>query len=297
MNTELKKFDSLIDQSHIQKVANDCWIIGKNPKHLLSIMIHGNETLGLHLINYLLEQPSQKPFGLILGNREATLINKRFVERDLNRSFLEKNNEKFEENRAKEIETFASTFQYVLDIHQTSHDSEREFFLCRNHKESLQMAEIFPSSPLVFLREPKMSSEGEGFGSFALKNSLPFLTVELGKMGFNQDYFDKGLEIIHNFLDFEGEVQSINLERSCYLFSKKVIKQSEDDLLVSGLTNLQPVSKGKNLLKNREFLCPIEGYTLFPKYGDYQKFSIDLCQILEKKKLKDVVSDDILKPN
>ncbi len=295
MNKELQKFDSLIEQPHVLKVGNDCWVVGEDPKHLLSIMIHGNEILGLHLINDLLENPPSVSFGLVLGNRQATMMNKRFFQRDLNRSFLEKGTSKLEERRAKEIESFARRFEYILDIHQTSNDAASEFFLCRHHKESLQMSQIFSDSPLVFLKESKMSSEGEGFGSFALAESLPFLTVELGKMGFDPEYFKKGQKVIQEFLTYKGENLQIDSERDAYIFSHKVIKENEDDHLIEGIINFQFLNQGLNMLKEREYRCPIDGYALFPKYGEYQKFSIDLCQILEKKKLKDVVDDHILK--
>lgn len=297
MSTLIKEFDQICSELESQKIisraGHDFWTFGNKPKHLLSILIHGNETLGISLINDFLNKIKSKEkvtsFGFLLGNRQAGLANKRFIGRDLNRSFLTESNDHGEEKRAKEIQEYSKQFEFILDIHQTSHTSEKEFFLCRNHSPSLEMAEIFHESPLVFLKEAKMSSEGEGFGSFCLEESIHFLTVELGKMGFQQNFFDLGKDIINKFLKYTGKKKEINLSRDSYVFSHTIHKRNESDHLIPGLVNFQKIKKGTALLQDGTGISPIDGYTLFPKYGEYQKFSKDLCQILEKKKLEDVI--------
>lgn len=96
---------------------------------------HGNERTGVTLVQHWLQSPAEvqrKSFTtqLLLANQEAIQKNVRFIDRDLNRSFLpqqssDKTFETYESSRAREI---AATLQsgihgkrtFAIDLHTTT---------------------------------------------------------------------------------------------------------------------------------------------------------------------------------
>ena len=101
----------------------------------ISAIIHGNEVIGLYLINEILECIYNKKFKLkinlliSLGNINAFLLQKRFVIKDMNRLFMtskkSKNELKIpEEHRAWDLEHMILSLpkppRAIFDIHQTA---------------------------------------------------------------------------------------------------------------------------------------------------------------------------------
>ena len=85
---------------------------------LISGLIHGDEVIGIEIINSLLRRLSSKEIscainlGFLLGNVEAARQSKRYLEEDLNRSFGLKRIDKIEEKRAREI----SKIRFVVTV-------------------------------------------------------------------------------------------------------------------------------------------------------------------------------------
>lgn len=81
--------------------------------------LHGNEPLGLEVVERLQKKPIPG-ITAIIGNPEALKQNRRFAESDLNRVFPGKENGNVEERRAVEIMKVADGFDLVLDFHNTT---------------------------------------------------------------------------------------------------------------------------------------------------------------------------------
>jgi len=79
--------------------------------------MHGNEPLGIDIVERLLSQPI-KNVTAVIANAEAKQQNKRFTNTDLNRSFPG-DEKSYEGQRAKELLELCKDFDLVLDFHNT----------------------------------------------------------------------------------------------------------------------------------------------------------------------------------
>ncbi|MFZ3010095.1 MAG: succinylglutamate desuccinylase/aspartoacylase family protein [Candidatus Microsaccharimonas sp.] len=79
--------------------------------------MHGNEPLGIDIVQRLLSQP-MKNVTAIIANADAKQQNKRFTNTDLNRSFPG-DEKSYEGQRAKELLELCKDFDLVLDFHNT----------------------------------------------------------------------------------------------------------------------------------------------------------------------------------
>lgn len=79
--------------------------------------MHGNEPLGIDIVQQLSTQPISNVTGVI-ANTQAIKVNRRFTNADLNRSFPG-GTDSYEERRAKEFLELCKDFDLVLDFHNT----------------------------------------------------------------------------------------------------------------------------------------------------------------------------------
>lgn len=79
---------------------------------------HGNEMLGIQLVQLLKERPI-KGVTAMIANPCAVEQNRRYIESDLNRSFGSLYLGTYETNRAAELRQIISNYDVVLDLHNT----------------------------------------------------------------------------------------------------------------------------------------------------------------------------------
>ena len=114
----------------------------------LMAVTHGDEVGGIGVLNKFLDkielEAVKLPFtmNLLLGNPWASQKNKRFLERDLNRSFARATQTCHEEKRAKELEPILRETKYLVDFHQTIEPSRKSFFTYLHS--SLLLSRSFP---------------------------------------------------------------------------------------------------------------------------------------------------------
>jgi hypothetical protein len=87
-------------------------------KILVIVGLHGNEPLGIEVVQELQKNPVPGVTA-IFGNPAAIRTDSRFIEKDLNRVFPGKSNGNVEERRALEIIKIARGCDIVLDFHNT----------------------------------------------------------------------------------------------------------------------------------------------------------------------------------
>ena len=80
--------------------------------------MHGNELLGLEIVNMFIKKPVNG-VDVIVANEEATRANSRFTGKDLNRSFPGDGRSTYEDKRAQELLGLAKQYDVVLDFHNT----------------------------------------------------------------------------------------------------------------------------------------------------------------------------------
>jgi succinylglutamate desuccinylase len=284
----------------------------------ISALIHGNEVIGLYIVNEILEQILSKTLKLkinlliSLGNVSAFLLNKRFMIRDMNRLFMISHKNKSdlslpEEHRAYELETLIANLpippRAIFDIHQTTAPSESPFMMVREHASTLKWwQEIYSNWPLIYYPKGNMFSiEGASLSTYCVEKNIPEITIELGMTGIDGTIYAQAMQIINTMLMRPKQywrdelAQDKNAEHGCHAILEKhadrvfvesevIQKLSPSHELVSGWKNLTFLKKGSHYANHNDqkILTSADAYIMFPKYGDYQKNSLELCRFLRK---------------
>jgi len=99
--------------------------------------MHGNEPLGIGLVELFKESP-QKNVEAVIANEKAVKINSRFVKSDLNRSFPGNSRSyDWETKRSAELLGLCREFDLVLDFHNTHCPNNDCSFLGESAKDNL----------------------------------------------------------------------------------------------------------------------------------------------------------------
>lgn len=127
------------------------------PTTLIVGHVHWDEVVWTHIINHFETIVSKNHFKwkfiVLHANINATNVNKRFIDIDLNRSFGEDLDESLcEVKRAKEIKSFFTDnnikVNYVFDFHSTPTKSD-PMLICTNNENSLILAKKFNINKLI----------------------------------------------------------------------------------------------------------------------------------------------------
>lgn len=95
---------------------------GKQPGPTVTVLggVHGNETVGVQIVHDLLQEEVQKgTLQLALGNLSAITAGKRFIDKDLNRSFGHPVAGVRESVRANHLKALLGQTDLLLDVHST----------------------------------------------------------------------------------------------------------------------------------------------------------------------------------
>lgn len=92
---------------------------------------HGNEQLGIDLVNYIRQYPLEN-VDVQIGNPRAVNGSVRFVETDLNRSFGVALPKSYEEGRAIRLSKTVKSYDVVFDFHNTQTPQNNCFFIGTN---------------------------------------------------------------------------------------------------------------------------------------------------------------------
>ena len=257
---------------------------GKDVAFTVSGVVHGNEYVGLEVINLFLDQLVKQhfsltyPIGIFLGNTKAIYENKRFLESDLNRSFGVEEPSTWEEKRAKEILPLLQRSKFYLDFHQTGAASESPFYIFPYVKPAFEFARAMaPDLPLVTHWGKPFSKDGACTDEYVNKNGGAGVTIELGQAGFDLmqsalglRYCLSGMNQAFYFLQNGSFGSNERFELApIYTFSRvESFPSSGEGALVPGLKNMKQVLRSDKLGEwdGQPILAGEEGLLLFPKY-------------------------------
>jgi Succinylglutamate desuccinylase / Aspartoacylase family len=111
------------------------------PRKILIIGgLHGDETLGIDLVNQIRNEPI---IGIdtIFGNPMATSVKARYIDRDLNRVFPGRLDGCLEEVRANQIMQMVAGYDLIIDFHNTRSDDNNCSFVGETFiEETLQLS-------------------------------------------------------------------------------------------------------------------------------------------------------------
>lgn len=291
---------------------------GKGAKDIaLTLMgiTHGNETAGIAVLNQLLALLSsgavrlQIPVAFLLGNPWAARENKRFLERDLNRSFARKDPRAKEELRARDLMAVLARTDFIVDFHQTTKQSDRPFFIFPYSKPSFAFArELAPRQTIVTHWGKSFSVEGMCSDEYVNSQGGTGISVELGQNGFDPYQIGGGVEAglwaIRTVTDrWQGGVGDpfakgrADNDPELYTWAS-IVPWPEAGFvdLDEGWTNFKPVEAGQRLgtVDGEVLKAPAAGRMLFPKYltRDQQRVldsrPTELCRIMKRIGIEDL---------
>jgi len=260
---------------------------GRHDLHLVfGSMIHGDEVGSLPAIIQAVEQLTQGSlrFGgritLFIGNPEAGMERKRFLEQDLNRMFMDREDEAHEVQRARQLMPILDGADLLVDFHQTILATHKPFYICPWHRSGWLWARALAGAEHWVTRPPNQSF-ASGLvcaDEYVRLQGKAAMTLELGEQGFFPDAAERALRTIHRALDLgdrlaedpqsleqqAGEMPELTFLQTVHR-EKFVVPEMT---LKPGLINFEPVDCGDLLSPpgRPELRAPADGAVLFPKY-------------------------------
>ncbi len=290
----------LLKEQFVEMVNEDqriAFFYAQNSERIVSITVgsHGDEVGGFAALGeflrecvvagYFQRRWPRTSFLVGLGNLEAALQNRRYVERDLDRSFGTPSTQFLEERIAKIYEKWFAWTQWNLDVHQTVLPSRSPFFIGPAAARVRSMAmQIHPEIPVIGFPAGGFSVDGTPLDDWILYQGNVSVSVEMGQKGFHEEQIRFGKNLMFRFLDEAVRGFSQTLSQSPRILEKKaVVRKTPGLVLHPGFENLQSIRKGEVLGISQggdSLLAPESGFVLFPKYGELAACSSELCQIV-----------------
>lgn len=256
-------------------------------------MIHGNETIGLPILNTLL---SQLLLGVIssdfeiffgLGNIPAAYADKRFLQKDLNRCFGQLHTETAEDQRAREIEKYLlNEVDYLIDLHQTVQHTMNPFFIFQYSSQNCFSHLALMNSMFPTILQFDAIGDNQSFLSTDeyLRSRGRFgVALELGQIGLTNEKFETGLIVCRDFINklksYEN-FENINkpfigkINFPLFEIKERLLATENESVLDERWSNFARFQKGQVLGSSIKgaIVAPIDGSVLFPKLN--QKLSI-----------------------
>lgn len=260
---------------------------------------HGNEVAGLPIVNTFLREiladPARLriPLALILGNPVAARQNRRFVDRDLNRSFSRVQKATWEDQRARDLEGILSQSSFLLDLHQTSEPSETPFFIFPYTANGYRFARaVAPRLPVVTHWGAPFSKDGQCTDEYVIACGGTGITLELGQNGMTREAIEAGTAAARAALDvatrkLAGEDFPQPADAPALYTWGEILPfpASGGNPLKPGWYNFKAVQKGDVLgnTPNGPLIASLAGRMLFPKYvrDAGAPRPAELCRILK----------------
>ncbi len=263
---------------------------GRHRFHLvIGAIIHGNEVGSLPSVLSLIDSLNAGTvhFGgrltIVLGNPEAALADKRFLDVDLNRVFVDDPPSGHESERARAIMPILDEADVFFDIHQTILESDRPFYTFPFSQPGWHWARAVGGASTWVTRAPgaTFSAGTVNADEYVRMQNKPGLTLELGAMGFSNQAdtvaaaaLDRLLAVADAVGSGQATAADMAEQQPELNFVQTAWSQRFDQptmRLRAGLYNFQAVSQGETLSApdTPVITAPSDGMVLFPKYPDY----------------------------
>lgn len=173
--------------------------VGKSkPNIAIVACTHGDEIIGKKVINHLQNiKIDRGNLHLILANPEAVRKHKRYIGKDLNRSFPGKKNGKLEEKIAYALYPLLEKMDYVIDIHATNSNFKKLIIIVNHTKKIKKILKVLPTDKVAYM-------QSKNLGKKSLISSNPnSLCLEYGPNKSGKNFKDalKDIKIILKELD------------------------------------------------------------------------------------------------
>lgn len=128
----------------------------RQQKIIVNAGTHGDEKIGLRVIDALKKlniNNGQLIFNI--ANPEAFMLDKRFVDQDLNRSFPGKKNGNYEQRRAYELLPIIKSADIVIDIHSTTSELKDALIVTKINKKTKEYIEAISPKYVLIMKATK----------------------------------------------------------------------------------------------------------------------------------------------
>jgi succinylglutamate desuccinylase len=298
MDTYLTRLQALIGQLHSTYAVHEHgeFIYTISPKEpgikpsqerrkpvdlTISAIIHGVEVAGLAVVVEILTLVTSGALGLrvnlgiSLGNLTAARAGKRFIERDLNRSFGRGETTTHEDRRAKELESLFGQSKVLLDIHQVKLFCDRPFWIFPFTRAGFDFARAVAGDVSLITHWGKgFSAEGKCSDEWVNGEGGVGVTIELGQNGFDPAQISRGVDICRRAIAVvsgQEEARPKAPHGPIYTWAEIVpYPETGQPVLDAGWHNFKFVSAGERLgeFGGRTIVAGVSGPVLFPKYPD-----------------------------
>ena len=284
--------------------------IGNETGPLLIVFgaMHGNEPAGVKAIDLVLKKLEVEPIKNpdfeykgymlgIIGNLAAYEMNVRYINKDLNRSWLDENVNQLEQKQnfneeqqqllailtaiENKIEEYDPTEVIILDLHTTSSDGGI-FSIVGEDKRSLHIAKEIYAPVVLGMLEGLKGTTLHFFKNEIFSKQVATITFESGQ---HEDPLsvNRAIAAIVNCMRTIGSVKPTDVEhqhdhilkkyseqlpRVARLAYKYHIAEGENFQMKAGYKNFQKVNAGETLAENRSgaICCEQDGMILMPLY-------------------------------
>lgn len=301
---ELDKFQTILNRFRVQEgfqsIDQYGFSMAEKPDVLFTALIHGNEVIGLQVLNLFLEKclksnhKAPYSFAVFLCNVPAYNKDVRFIDKDLNRSFqapidVPKSQKGQEYYRAMHIENAIKKLQprFIIDLHQTTEQTLSPFFMLPEDEGLILSAyTINKEWPIITFDASGFSKDGKTLMEFAWGEKIPALVIEISQNGFDFDLSRKICEELF-YLNAEAVIAPVKkIDIEYFKISHHLTKHTVGSELIPGFENLQAVKENEVLgitPDGTEYLCPVDGLFIFPKYGRQAEVSHELGLIATRR--------------
>jgi hypothetical protein len=122
---------------------------------LIIAATHGNERIGIEVIQALQENGYDRYFDTLTGNPKALKNNVRFIEADLNRSYPGNPQSLFYEERiASQNLKKARSYRYVIDLHEASSGTDDFIIVPRKSLDTIFPVELIDLPTILLWPDP-----------------------------------------------------------------------------------------------------------------------------------------------
>lgn len=184
-------------------------------KILIIASTHGNEPLGMEVLEKLKAENSDELFDSLIANPKALAQGKEFIDVNLNRVYPGNENSKlYEEKKAAENLKIAQKYDYVIDIHEASL-GKHDFIIAARKK----LSEKFPIE-FIELQTILLWPEPKGPMSQVLENCIE-LEFGMAKRD-RREAVEKCADIIENFIYKikKNKTRKTNSQKKYYVYGK-----------------------------------------------------------------------------
>ena len=254
---------------------------------VFSAIIHGDEVGSIpgmlramdHLKSGQLRYGGKATF--VLGNPEAARKNRRFLETDLNRLFIEHNNQTHEGLRSEQLKPIFDSCDLLVDFHQTILPTKQPFYIFPWSAVSWQWAQALQIAAVCVDATPSSGSAtptSRCADDYVNESGRPAVTIELGEKGFCKQAEDltysaitQALHAADRLTNQQTDITAIAAASKPLTLYETVHREPYSNSalrLRPGLINFQPVTAGELLTspESPQLLAPASGMLLFPKY-------------------------------